>query len=172
MVPYPIDYQSHCCDLDPLLLGTTVYKGLRFLFISFNLASDHSTTSYQSTLYTKWKVFIVSSALKKSLLVRKRFYVMAAMGGNTGDARQASRGKTTGLQCDPERRSFGHAFTVLMMIPYPSLRVQDSMTLKFHRRLIHRPSNQQRNTIAERAWRTTVSFLFFSCTWCFDNELL
>ena len=86
---------------------------------------------------------------------------MAATGGNTGDARQASRGKTTGLQCDQERRSFGHAFTVLMMIPYLSLRVQDLTTLTFQRRLIHRPSDQQRNTIAERAWRTTVSFFFF-----------
>ena len=39
VVPYLIDYQSHCFDFDPLLLGTTVYKGLRVLFISFNLAS-------------------------------------------------------------------------------------------------------------------------------------
>ena len=42
VVLYLIDYQSHCCDLDPLLLGTTVYKGLRVLFISFNLAIVHA----------------------------------------------------------------------------------------------------------------------------------
>ena len=70
VVPYLIDHQSHCCDFDPLLLGTTVHK---------ELFHDHSTTSYQSLFYMKWKVFIVSSVPKKSLLIRKHFYVMAVI---------------------------------------------------------------------------------------------
>ena len=85
----------------------SVYKGLRVLFISFNLASRSlDQLAINHRVIQNGKFLIVSSAPKKSLHVRKRFYVMAATGGNTGDARQASRGKTTGLQCDQERKSF------------------------------------------------------------------
>ena len=50
---------------------------------------------------------------------------MAATGGNTGVVRQASRGTSTGLQSDQERRLFGDACTVVTIastIPFPSLR--------------------------------------------------
>ena len=90
--------------------------------------------------------------------------MMAATGGNTGDARQASRGKTTGLQCDQERRLFGHAFTVLMMIPYPSLRVLADFDIPPS---LDTPSQRCRESLEDNR-----KFLFFSCTWCFHNELL
>ena len=84
----------------------SVYKGLRVLFISFNGFTITRQLAINHRVIQNGKFLIVSSAPKKSLHVRKRFYVMAATGGNTGDARQASQGKTTGLQCDQERKSF------------------------------------------------------------------
>lgn len=38
VVPYLIDYQSHCSDFDLLLLGTKVFKKLRVLLELFKLA--------------------------------------------------------------------------------------------------------------------------------------
>ena len=54
----------------------------------------HHTIGYKQT------------AILKLLYLNPVLYVMAPTGGNTGDARQASRGKTTGMQSDQERKTF------------------------------------------------------------------
>ena len=56
--------------------------------------TDHKSIGYKQT------------AILKLLYLNSVLYVMAPTGGNTGDAREASRGKTTGMQCDQERKTF------------------------------------------------------------------
>ena len=56
--------------------------------------TDHKSIEYKQT------------AILKLLYLNPVLYVMAPTGGNTGDARQASQGKTTGMQCDQERKTF------------------------------------------------------------------
>ena len=55
--------------------------------------TDHKSIGYKQTIL-------------KLLYLNPVLSVMAPTGGNTGDARQASRGKTTGMQCDQERKTF------------------------------------------------------------------
>ena len=56
--------------------------------------TDHKSIGYKQT------------AILKLLYLNPVLSVMAPTGGKTGDARQASRGKTTGMQCDQERKLF------------------------------------------------------------------